>query len=416
MKKFTLSRYFPKGTQYFYGYPAERNSHFFNAVPPELEEIVAARPFACAGPNVKILCFSSSIKAETWKMLHDELKMTEIEKKQIIFMSPKITAAVKGDERNKMIVEELVKITHRKKFLMAQPYLDSNLSSKYQIPPHRIVWLNDKKNMSSIIPKEHLPERYAEFLDGLCFIETSEKMPIPCVVKVSSSSSGDGVRICKTKKDLQRAKEEFKNIGSIIVVDEFIDAEINLGVQFGISYDAKIPMDLVACHEQITDGNGKFLGGIVDEKKYKPYARKIKNLLLKKILPEVKKKGWYGVGGFDVLFGKNGKFYFIDVNFRMTGMTIYDYLVKNKVVKKPIISFTGKFHGTAKDFRSRILVPFGDPHAKSRMLYITAITENNGTFLFSCAMSFDDKKSLQSNAKLLLEKGIKSEVLEMAAK
>src|SRR5689334_20798405 len=68
----SLSYYFPEGTQYFYGYPAGESGTFINLVPPEAEELVAARPLSCAGSNVTIVCFAAT---------HDEAISVNVRKK-----------------------------------------------------------------------------------------------------------------------------------------------------------------------------------------------------------------------------------------------------------------------------------------------------------------------------------------------
>ncbi|MEK7544888.1 MAG: hypothetical protein AAB551_02040 [Patescibacteria group bacterium] len=407
--KITLSRYFPKGTQYFYAYPAEEASHFYNAVPPEVEEVVAARPLSCCGPNVKVICFAESLKQKSWEMLND-LNAINIERKNILTLPEKITTAIKGNERNDLICESLSKMVKKGKLLMAQPFLDARLKSFYQIPPQRTIWLNDKRNLSSFIPQQFLPRRYFEFLDGMCFHETEEKVPLPCVVKVSSSSSGDGVRICRTKKDLEEAKHEFRKIEGMIIVDEYINIKKNLGVQFGIPYDLKKPIEIIGIHEQLTSKDGAFLGGILDLEEEKFYRKKLSTLLIKKILPEVQRKGWYGIGGFDVLVDKKGKFHFVDANFRMTGMTTYDFLVRNKIIKKSLISFSGLFHGNESEFREKIM-KIATPKNKDQMLFITALTEKNNMYRFNAAMIFDNKRQMKVNAKKLIESGVISEVM-----
>lgn len=407
---YSLSRYFPKGTNYFYGYPTEEASHFYNAVPPEIEEVVAARPLTCCGPNVKVICFSESLKENSWEILHNELHAIDVQRKNILILHKKITTSVKGSKRNDLICDSLSKITTRRKLLMAQPFIDGRLKSLYQIPPQRTIWLNDKRNLSHFIPAHFLPHRYTEFLDGLCLYETEEKLPLPCVVKVSSSSSGDGVRICKTRDDLKKAKQDFKEIEGMIVVDKWVHAKKNLGIQFGIPFDKKMPIEIIAIHQQLTSSGGAFLGGILDIKENKLYRKKLGNLLLKKILPEIRKKGWYGIGGFDVLVDIRGNFHFIDANFRMTGMTVYDFMVKNRTITKSLVSFSGTFHGNEAEFRNKIM-QIATPKTKDHILYITALVEKNNKYSFNAAMTFKDKREMKKNAKRLLQYGIESQVL-----
>jgi hypothetical protein len=206
--KYSLSRYFPEGTEYFYGYPADEDSHFFNGVPPEIEEMVSGRPMVCAGPNVKVVCLSACLDSVPFSILSKDLDVIRVDKKQIVALPDAIDTRVRGAKRNKLIKNALFEMTKERQLVMAQPYLDLRAKAHFQIPPHRSIWLNDKRNMSSYIPKAYLPEIYEEFMDGACFQQV-DQLPLPCVVKVTSSSSGDGVRICHTQEDVEKAKVDF---------------------------------------------------------------------------------------------------------------------------------------------------------------------------------------------------------------
>ncbi|MEK7524437.1 MAG: hypothetical protein AAB588_05415 [Patescibacteria group bacterium] len=409
--EYSLSRYFSKGTQYYYGYPTGVDSHFYITVPAEVEEVVAARPMTCAGPGVKIICFATALTPDVWGFLHDDLGVLSITRDQVISFPKNVTAEIRGDDRNKRLKKELAKMATPGKLVMAQPYLDSQLKSYYQIPPHRVVWMNDKRNMSSYIPEVYLPQRYAEFLDGRCFIDTTEQLPIPCVVKVTSSSSGDGVRICRSMKDLEKAKREFKHLESVIAVDECIDVAQNIAVQFGIPQDPDQAIDIIGWHEQLTDPNGVFLGGILDPHADDQFLKPIFALLLEKILPEVRKKGWYGIGGFDILMDKEGRFYFVDCNFRMTGMTAVDCFVRNHNIQKSLVAFFGTYRGTAQKFR-KTMGEISLPGSDNQLLHFMALTESDGVFRFNAAMLLEKRNDAEKLAKQLMKLGIESAVLK----
>ena len=409
LKNFSLSRYFPKSTEYFYGYPAEEDSHFFNGVPPEIEELVAARPLICAGPNVKVFCFRNTLSEPGWSILRNELKTVSIKENQIITFPKSINPRIYGPERNKKLKQALARRATPGKLVMAQPYLSPRLKTHYQIPSNRIIWLNDKKNLSSYIPAKYLPKIYDEFLDGKCFKEAQYKIPLPCVIKVSSSSSGDGVRICKTEKDLRRAKRNFAKLEGIILATEFIEAKRNLGVQFGIPADPEKPIEVINWHEQLVNKKGQFMGGIIENCQNK--FKNLEKILLTKILPEIRKKGWYGIGGFDILITQNSRFCFIDPNFRMTGMTVYDCLTRNKVIKKSCLVFTGMFRGTAKEFRKKI-VPIAKKDDLNQILYITTLIKHGKIFRFNAALLFENRKEIPKLIKKVLSKGVISSILQ----
>ncbi|MFA4815059.1 MAG: hypothetical protein WC924_00485 [Candidatus Gracilibacteria bacterium] len=411
MKKaaYSLSQYFPEGTEYFYGYPAEEDSHFYNGVSPEIEELVALRPIICAGPNVKTICFSDTLKPETFNILRDDLGVIKVPDKQIISLPEEIDVSKRGKDRNRLIKQALVGLATPGRLIMAQPYLDTRLKTYYRIPSHRIIWINDKRNMSSYIPKAYLPEVYDEFLDGQCFIDSQEQLPLPCVVKVSSSSSGDGVRICRKEADIEKAKQDFKHLEGIIFVTELIEIERNFGVQFGISHDPDQAIDIINWHEQLIDKRGAFVGGVIEQNTDQSYFKMLDKVLLEEILPEIRRKGWYGIGGFDVLMTKDERFYFIDPNFRMTGMTVYDLLYKNKTIESSMLSFMGTFEGTAKAFQKRV-VPLAS--GKDKKMYITTLAKHGDTFSFNTALLYEGCKDIPKIAEKLMKAGIQSDVLK----
>lgn len=406
---FSLSRYFPKGTEYFYGYPAEEDSHFFNGVAPEIEELVAARPLLIAGPDVKVLCFKTTTERFVWRLL-EELGSLKANPENVILLPDEIENNIKGTERNRMVKQALVDMTTPGKLVMAQPFLDVRLKKNFAIPSHRIIWLNDKKNMASYVPWPYLAESYDEFLDGQCFADSSEQIPLPCVIKVSSSSSGDGVRICHTEDDIEKAKEDFARLEGIIMITELVDVERNFGVQFGIPQDPDQPIEIICWHEQLTDKNGSFVGGIIEPDQDQSIFKPLNKVILEKILPEVRRKGWFGIGGFDVLMNKDERYYFVDPNFRMTGMSVYDLLARNGEIKTPLLSFMGTFEGSQEDFEKvmKEIAMVGDPHQK---LHLTTLTEHDGQFRFNAALLFDKRENLPRIAKEVLEKGIQSSVL-----
>lgn len=412
---YSLSRYFPQGTEYFYGYPAEEDSHFFNGVPPEIEELVAARPLICGGPDLKTFCFKASLETYVWDLMH-ELGSWNVDRKNVIMLPATITSRVRGAKRNKMLKEALVELAHPGKLIMSQPYLDSRLKPKYGIPSNRTIWLNDKRNMPAYIPWQYLPKAYDEFLDGPCFRDSVGQIPLPCVIKVSSSSSGDGVRICHTQEDIDTARQDFGNLEGIVLVTELVDMERNFAVQFGIPADPDQPIEIIRWHEQMVDRHGAFVGGIIepetqDDERFKTLNKE----LLEKILPEVRRKGWFGIGGFDVLMSKEGRFYFIDPNFRMTGMTVYDLLACNGDVTSSLLSFAGDFEGTKKEFTA-LMHKYARVGTPDQKLYVTTLTEHRGLFRFNAALLFASRKEIPALSRELLKAGIRSSVLEGLAK
>ncbi len=408
-----LSRYFPAGTQYFYGYPAGEDSHFFNNVPPASEECVAARALACAGDHVKSIVFGATLEESAVHLLQKELGVFYVNQKKLLSLPGHITPDITGKERNSLIKSALEDITESGRLVMAQPFQGPLIQKQFQFAPDQTIWLNDKMNLPLYVPQEYLPERYAEYENGQDFAETRKELPVPCVVKVSSSSSGDGVRICLTAAQLEKAKREYAARGGSIIIEQFVEYTQNFGIQFGISHDKNIPIDLIGVSEQLTTPEGEFVGGIVDPAELFPKIDGVNHLLLEKILPAVREMGWYGIGGFDVLIDRDGRPYMEDPNFRMTGMTAYLCEARNGVIQKPMVSFNATFKGTERDFIQNI-VPFareGDPR---QMIHIIALTHHDDIFRMSAAMYFDPQRhdSISQNAAKFIELGLESKAFK----
>lgn len=409
-RRHSMSDYYPKGTTYFYGFPVGENSNFFNLVPPWKEELVAARPMICAGDNLKVVVFSSTIDSEIWGLMTEHLQIPLINKARILPFPEEITSKLKGNKRNKAIRSALLKTLKKKKFVMAQPYQNEGLTDRYLIDPEVSIFLNDKVNLSTYINKKYLPKKYQYFLNGKEFAEDKTIPPLPCVVKVSSSSAGDGVKICFTKKQFEEAKVAFSRLKVKIINEEYIHSVLNLGIQFGMTKDGK-KKEIIGFNEQFIDSKGGYLGGVISPNSKYPILPKIFKVLTKEILPKVHKLGWFGVGGIDVLIDKNGGMFFIDPNFRMTAATSYLFMNKNKEIPRPLISFMGKFRGSKKDFIEKI-VPLAKEGSKNQMLKIVSLTKRSKSYGINAGIFFNDNKELKKNAKLLNELGVEGSTID----
>jgi len=396
--RFTLSNYLPPNTTYFYGFPAGEDSNFFNTVHPWKEELVAARPLVCAGQHIKVLTFGATNDGTF--------------KENVIPFPSNISESVEGHERNEMIKAAIKNLIPKKSLIMAQPYLDESLRDYFQIDPRITNFVNDKSNIRSYVDSEFLPRVYATFANGEEFNGKEYDGPLPCVIKVASSSSGDGVRICKNWVDFQKAKADFEHLNGVIFIEEFINAVENIGVQFGISYDPNGPMEIIGFNQQFTNENGNYLGGVIDPNKKISALARIYDVLLTKILPKVRAQGWYGVGGMDVLIDVNDKFYFIDPNFRMTAAFAYVYLMRHGEFKSPMMTFMGVFHGNENDFKEKILSVSKLGSANKPMLRIIALTKANGFYKFNAGMFFDSYKDIAPQAKKLIELGVSASTLK----
>ncbi len=399
---YSLSRYYPKETIYFYGFPAGENSNFFNMVPPWKEELVAARPLTCAGDALHVVTFATSIDPEIRQIMTESIGVRLIDKSKILAFPEKVNSSLHEHERNEAIRGALLSmITTNNKFVMAQPYMNGGLNQRYLIPSEVAIALNDKINRYLYTPEKYLPERYQLFQNGQEFAEDTTTPPIPCVVKVSSSSSGDGVRICFTKADFEQTKKDFALIKVKIMTEKYIESIYNLGIQFGISHDGT-KIEIIGHNEQFIDESGSYMGGVIDPYKKISILPKISQFLKTEILPKIQKLNWFGVGGIDILVDKNEDFFVIDPNLRMTAATSYLFFAKNGELKKPLISFMGEFQGSKEDFLRKI-VPLAKENTPNQMLKVVALTKRPQSYGINAGIFFDDcedlvKKALQLKA------------------
>ncbi len=292
---------------------------------------------------------------------------------------------------------------------MAQPILDDRLVNEYQIDPKLSVWLNDKKNLIQYAPPEFLGKRYAEFRNGEDFFNSTEKIPVPCVVKISASSSGEGIRICLSRVDLKKAKKAFKKRAGTLFIEEYISYVHNFGFQFGIPADKKKAPHIIGYNHQVTAASGEFLGGFIFKEKNRK-VEKIKKMITREILPKIQKMGWHGIGGLDVLVTAEGKFYIIDSNFRTTGMTAYIFLTKNKLINKSMVSFTATFQGSKEEFEQNVL---SINKGKDKILTIVSLSKKGAEYRFNAALLFDKREDVPALAVSLIRRGIKSEILQI---
>ena len=408
-EEISLSRYFPKGSIYFYAFPAGEESGFFNGIEPWIEELVAARPLLCAGPNLRVLSFAPSID-HGCRALLEELGGEMLDQERVIALPKTISFKVKGAQRNVLIKESLTQIATKRELIMAQPYTDEHLRNAFQINPEISVYLNDKKNMEDYIPLEHLPKEYARFESGQQFAATQETFFLPCVVKVSSSSAGDGVRICRTEEDIQKAKQDFIALKGIIIVYQFVESISNCCIQFGIPFDTQKDIEIIGFNEQFIGKCGEFLGGLVPVSQFKAELVPVYEAMLTKILPKVRAMGWYGVGGLDVLLTKSGEFYFIDPNFRMTATFAFVNQVRNGKIKKSLLGFTGSFKGTEAEFREKI-TPIARLGTENQLLDMASLTYQEGVYRFNGAVVFGGNEGPEVVGKKLLDLGIQSSTL-----
>ena len=406
----SLSKYFPRDTVYFYGYPSGDESGFLNKVPPRVEELVSGRPLACAGNNVKIVTFAPVINNKRY-VLNSRFQPPALPISQLLVLPKSINDELEGSMRNDQVKKSLLHNIKPGTLIMAQPFMDKELYDLFQISPKLTNWLNDKNNMVSYAPQRFLAKRHKVFKNGSVFALSTFKLPIPCVIKVSSSSAGDGVYICHSAEKIKSVRADLSAVTGTIIVEEYVNAVSNYGVQFGVPEDPELPIDIIGIDEQLTTPDGEFIGGIIKQGATYPELNEIRQALVSSILPEIRKMGWYGVGCFDILVDKNGKCYIVDGNFRMTGMTAYLMLVANKKITKSLVSFNGEFSGSLTEMKKL----FSSISVSSRNIHILTLVDRQTTCGVNAALLFDAYEEVPLLAQSLLNGGMRSTGLSQLA-
>jgi hypothetical protein len=116
------------------------------------------------------------------------------------------------------------------------------------------------------------------------------------------------------------------------------------------------------------------------------------------------------VGGFDVLIDINNKAYLIDCNFRMTGMSAYHFMLKNKQLTVPFITLSGSFKGT-EDELLRSFSHFYNYSSGRRFLQLITLSKKDNEWHFNASLSYKDREQLLERTRLILNTGIQSATL-----
>lgn len=400
----------------FYAYPAGNADRFFNKVPTWIEELVAARALTMINEQdaLNAVVFNATVQNGTLEFLKNSLGVPMMNLDRIISLPAEISVESTGIERNERIKQALLQLVGDGQLVMAQPFSDDRLDHLYSIPPQNVQKLNDKRSMAEYVPSALLPETYSTYQNGQEFGEAQPRPPFPCVVKVTSSSSGDGVRICAQQSELEAAQKDFAHILSDIYIQEFVDAEKNIGIQFTLPFDPNAKGQILNVSEQITTKDGIFMGSKISNNRELP--PQLDAFLFDNVFPFLSANSWHGIGNVDVLLSKEGKYYCIDPNFRFTAASPFCLQMARGEIQAPsIISFIGRLKRPIAEAR-QILTPFAKHQATSQIMSMVAMVQDEEKTVFNAAVFSNGADSFQENAANLLQAGIESSILRKLAK
>jgi hypothetical protein len=414
----SLSAVFPPGTLYFYGFPAGEDSAYYNNCPPALEELVAMRAAACAGAHVGVVAFAATTSAAVWGLLADELGVPLVARERLVALPAAIDHTIQGAERNRMIKQALRRLIPEHALVMAQPYLgdgpDDPLARTYRFPPALGVWCNDKRNIPELVPAMHRIPEYGHFADGQAFCAADPAtFECPCVVKLTSSGAGDGVRICLRAAELAQAQRRFAAHAGTIVVQKYIERAGEFDVKFAVPFEPREPCALVGHSQELTGRNGEYMASLIrpgsDARVADIYA-----VLEASALPQLRARGWYGVGGVDVLIDRAGDFYFSDFNCRMTASMAQTLQLNTGVLgSRSTLTFYGRYRGPLARLRTHLLgtARFG---AAEQLLNVIALADDGDAVRIYGGVLFDQPETLREHVAALQRLGIDADVFARA--
>lgn len=404
-----LSQVFPENSTYFYGYPLgwSLQSRFLNSAPATSEELVAAHTLVCAGANIDIVVFAKTVEDEVLQLLRDELG-TQITQRRII-IPPEIHVELERNMRNEQIQLALINSVRNRALIMAQPYIHPDIEDKYLIDPKISTWANDKDNMRYFVPEEFMIPELGRAQSGMEFRNMdSHFFSYPCVIKLTASSGGDGVRICKSESEFRAAQEAFSLYDCPIIVIKFIDIMTEVGAKFAIYPDPTPRFARIGATKDFSNREGNWVGSLVSENVEGEIAEKIYDVLEKSILPVLHAKGWYGVGEAGALVDKNGRIYFSDFNCRVTGDMAQTFQSNQGIFRgRSLMVFNGLYPGTLRDFGNAVKSS-AQRDSKAQILNVVAAAAYGDGVKIHGGVLFDQEESLPENIKHLEKLGIQS--------
>ncbi|HEX2051186.1 MAG TPA: ATP-grasp domain-containing protein [Actinomycetota bacterium] len=184
----------------------------------------------------------------------------------------------------------------------------------YWIDRALLTFLNNKGNLERLVPEELCPRRRLVPLDRLC----TEPRGFPVVVKAPSemsSGAGFAVAICHTPEELAAAATRFAACRNV-VVEDFIDIERNLCVQYVVSHDGLV--SYLGAAEQVVDDDGNYLGNWLERAAAPPSVVAAGS----GVVQAAADLGYRGIAGLDIVVARDGAVLVIDLNFRLNGSTV----------------------------------------------------------------------------------------------
>jgi hypothetical protein len=184
------------------------------------------------------------------------------------------------------------------------------------LAPSALSFLNNKKNLSALVPEKHLPRR--RIIPVSRIKEETSGGEFPIVIKaVTDQSTGAGfdVVICNTPDDCVKAGEFF-SICNEVVAEDYMVMKLNLCLNYAVTVEGSVTF--LGAAEQVTDDLANYHGNWIDQESEAPQAAID---ACTRVVKEGYARGFWGCVGIDTAIMDNDRVVIFDLNFRINAST-----------------------------------------------------------------------------------------------
>jgi hypothetical protein len=229
---------------------------------------------------------------------------------------PEHLVLVDSPESQRAALKKLA-CTHPRVALQHAYPVDELPQTAWWIPPELLSFLNNKANLTKLVPDGHTPRR-----EVVPIADLSPEHPAirhyPVFVKVAtdlSTGGGTAVRRCRTPVELVAVRAEFANQPSVVVEEEF-EFDRSFCVQFAIAHDASVRY--LGAAEQIVNERCGYSGSWFDLRAEADAGFMDIGTAISEVGGAM---GYYGIAGYDMARRTDGTVIVFDLNFRINGST-----------------------------------------------------------------------------------------------
>ncbi len=205
------------------------------------------------------------------------------------------------------------------KIITLFPY-DHIAPDKHAVDPDKHYYLLSKTALADM--GVHYPHYKVFDFSEVGLDDVEVRYDFPYLIKASHGLSGEGTYIIRNEKDLEYCLSELKlylelKLVDAVVVSDFVKNEVqNYCVQFYVNKSGD--PTLIGATNQLVSAEGVHLGGFIHYHPDNMTKFHHKVAVLSRFL---RKHGYFGVVGVDILEDRDGQLHMIDANIRVNGST-----------------------------------------------------------------------------------------------